>query len=392
MDDFYYGSTVNTTKLLFGKRGSKFMSKTGSKHYTANFRSSTNYISPYTQTASTSTRRQIQLKSNFKHPSTLKPKTCSLLKRNVYKKAFLATIVNQTSSKLLQKENPILFYCNKFTSNPSEQLFCSNLPKLLERRFKQLIQSSKTSSRIILPPFSIAQTMKDEGYGTVFSERVALIISRRYKNFTRMKFASLLLSVLTYKDKEAALKFCFEVLTDGDVLDCGELCSWYQSEAEPLVRNDLLSVCKMFRACRVSGWDSSKLIDHGKKEDEEKKYLQRHLKWDLKLWGHVCRKFDGRERRRVRTACDTYNKNSLLKDYPRIERISFDIFKTTTFSNKGLPDILFLVIQMIYGVTICDAYCTYLGVKLFRPFCRHESEIVLQKIRCLPYNVLREYR
>eukprot|EP00826_Nyctotherus_ovalis_P006137 TRINITY_DN11422_c0_g2_i2.p1 TRINITY_DN11422_c0_g2~~TRINITY_DN11422_c0_g2_i2.p1 ORF type:complete len:415 (-),score=66.69 TRINITY_DN11422_c0_g2_i2:554-1771(-) len=399
MNDSYYDtlSFSGTTQYLADRRSLR--SRTSCRHYTANpkssFRFSKKYTSPYAQTAFASTRKQANFTSASKQLVTVKPKTPSFPRRNTLKKTYFATIVNQNDSKLLQKENPILYYCNQFTSDSSEQLFCNNLPRLLEARFKQFIQFCRSPSRIMLPPLSIAEMMKHEGYGTVFAQRIAWLIAKRYQKFTRMKFAALLLNVLTYKDGEAALKFCFEVLSDKESLDSAEMCAWYQSEAEPLLRNDLLCICRAFKMRRITGWNSSKLIDYNRKEDEEKKLLTRHLKWDLKLWGHVCRKFDKRAIKRHRKNYDTYDKDSQLEDdynYPQSEQISFEQFKTIKFPNKGLPDILFLAIQMIYGVTICDAYCTHLRIKLFRPFCRYANEVVLQKMHRLPYDRMKEYK
>eukprot|EP00826_Nyctotherus_ovalis_P050426 TRINITY_DN6175_c0_g1_i5.p1 TRINITY_DN6175_c0_g1~~TRINITY_DN6175_c0_g1_i5.p1 ORF type:complete len:123 (+),score=36.92 TRINITY_DN6175_c0_g1_i5:27-371(+) len=79
------------------------------------------------------------------------------------------------------------------------------------------------------------------------------------------------------------------------------------------------------------------------------------------------------------------------EDIDEQERIKFEEFQHIAFKNKGLPDILFLAIQLVYGVEVCDAYCNSLGIKLFRPYNK-DSRLILNRMHPLSSDALQKLR
>ena len=333
----------------------------------------------------------------------IKPSTHSFATR---RKAFesmkrtYTAITGQRHSKVYVGDNPFVYFCDKYTKNATHKVFSSTLPRMLEARFERLIEFSKSTDKTILPTSSISQLMKNEGFGETLAERVVSLIDNKYKVFDQGKFAELLLNVLV--DKSKMLRFCFDVLrvTEKEFLDYVGLAAWFQSDAEGLLRNDLLSISKLLKAYTITGWNNSRILRKDGKNEENQRKSKQHLSWDLGLWGSACKKSirlsHGRNlisyRTRIHHKEDILVPTTLYGNYinvPKDDKVTFEQFKQIEFGNKGLPDLLFLVIQLIYGVEVCDSYCNHIAIKLFRPFNRkQENELVLKRIYKLPASTL----
>eukprot|EP00826_Nyctotherus_ovalis_P037278 TRINITY_DN3389_c0_g1_i16.p1 TRINITY_DN3389_c0_g1~~TRINITY_DN3389_c0_g1_i16.p1 ORF type:complete len:538 (-),score=73.31 TRINITY_DN3389_c0_g1_i16:288-1901(-) len=333
-----------------------------------------------------------------------KPRTHSFVTRRQTFKNLRTTytaVSGAKNSKVYVGDNPFVYFCDKFAKNSLRKIFNASIPRMLEARFEKLAEFGKSTDKTVLLTSDIAQLMKNEGFGVTFAERIATLIDIKYKTFDQSKFASLLLNVLTEDDK--ALRLCFDVLrvTEKDFLDYVGLAAWFQSDAEPLLRNDLLSICKLFKVSGIAGWSNSRVLKKDSRAEEDKKRKRQHFAWDLGLWGSACRKSVRRAHDRSLISYRTCRKEENAKpstlydmyiSVPKDDRITFAQFKQVAFGNKGLPDTLFLIIQLVYGTAVCDAYCNHLGIKLFRPFNKTQNCLTLKRIYPLPLETLIEFR
>jgi len=349
------------------------------------------------------TRNKGQSANPSRNSTIAKPETSSLVyigatRQRVYE----VDLSIKRNPNLLLLRKPIQYVCEKFAADSSNKLFCEQLPQMLEKRFDELVKFGKSENKLIILNSSIVEMMKYEGFGDMLTEKVANLIQYKYKALSQRKFALLLLKILT-ATTERKLKFCFELFdfSRNNFLDCATLCAWYQSDAEPLIRNDLLSICKLLKTCNFNNKKQNESNNH-----QDKKVLKQCSNWNLGLWGHVCKKLSKSFRDHLQASFRTIIADKIIKvdgntrdsvckirgegDGEK-ERIKSEEFKEVVFVNGEVPDVLFLVIQMIYGVEVCDAYCNYLGIKLFRPYNK-DNRLILNKIHPLPLNVLQKFK
>jgi hypothetical protein len=260
---------------------------------------------------------------------------------------------------------------------------------MLEERFEKLVSFGNSENKLTILNTSIMEMMRHEGFGDMLTEQVASLIQCKWKALTQRKFALLLLKILTSNTKKQ-LKFCFDLFdfSRNSFLDCATLCTWYQSDAEPLIRNDLLSICKLLKTYDFNNRKQSDVRDY-----KEKRVLK--VNWDLGLWGHVCKKVSNSFRDHLRIVVIDKQvqidiKNEVSGSKGDKEGIGSEEFKDVEFVN-GIPDVLFLVIQIIYGMEVCDAYCNYLGVKLFRPYNK-DNRLILNRIYPLSQDLLQKFK
>ncbi len=293
------------------------------------------------------------------------------------------------------------------TRRCTARIFNTSLPQMLDRRFKLIFGPGKRVSHAVLKFPSLLQVMKDTIDCAVLVERMLTVVQASCRRLTRPDFAALLLEKLCGSVNEQML-FCFRVLDiyDKGVLDYITLHSWLQSDAEPLLRNDLLEVCAAFKelsAPKSTGrtalpWGNSKYSLCGYKKASEL--------GDLGLWGYACQKA-ARVSRNSGSQFHTMQQRSKMRSFrrgncsgrgltgrkesaekiceefiaiPSDETLSFEQFRAIKFSQKGLPDTLFLAIQSVFGLRICDAYCHFLEGREYRIYTSRAYGAILKRL------------
>ena len=190
--------------------------------------------------------------------------------------------------------NSFVSLCGESRENTtSHKLFNKALPDMLDKRFKQILGPVKKVNNPVLHMSSLHQMIVSAAASETLATRIIAVVEKNYRKLTKDEFLSLLLDRLASGQRQDQLRFCYQILDshDKDSLNYITLHSWLQSDAEPLLRNDLLAICSAFKRPKHPKIIYSRATQAATDTTKFSEFaLPKSALGDLGLWGHACQK------------------------------------------------------------------------------------------------------
>jgi len=303
--------------------------------------------------------------------------------------------------------NVFIGICEQIASQSINTLIKSfilnqKLPELLDKRYNYILGDDLKNTHSVLNIEMFQKIIREYAIGDTISKRIYEILENKFASgkLTYLEFANFLIKNLIGSDTfEDQLKFGFEFydINSKEYLDCIVINYWMQSDAEQILRYDLLAISEMIKIFVNFGKNIRKNTNIASEKFTKTIILS---DWsDLGLWGHACSKKSPKFHSRNQTIISLKKQKSenpqkkrinfetnLYENFieiPRSEQLNFKQFKKVKFGNcRCIPDIVFLMIYAIYGEEIGDLYCNFMQIKLFRIFRLEtkEKRLILKRI------------